>query len=107
MDMFQQEGIRFAVVSEDQAFRFDAQRILRQILQRDQFQLLGRFPISSNEESWKGQSLLLYENKAWKPPTGKFLTLRMLTLRNDIVVPFSQFEFLGDPSVPAQSQEGK
>ena len=75
------------------SLRFGVQRILREQLQGDQFQLLGRFPISSNEPSWKGESLLLYENKQWVPPTDKLLRIRMLTLPYDIVVPIDEFDF--------------
>lgn len=92
VDIFRRDGIRFVVVSENVPIRFNAQRILREQLQSDQFQLLGRFPISSNEPSWQGESLLLYENKQWAPPTDKVLRIRMLTLPYDIVVPFEQFE---------------
>jgi hypothetical protein len=89
-NIFQQDGIRFVVVSESDPLRFDAQRILREQLQSDQFRLLGRFPIKSNQPGWKGESLLLYENKEWGPPAAKVLRIRMLTLRHDIVVPFEQ-----------------
>jgi hypothetical protein len=44
---------------------------LRQQLQSDQFQLLGRFPVLSNEPAWKDENLLLYENKQWTPQTEK------------------------------------
>jgi hypothetical protein len=91
-DAFRRDGIRFIVVSENLAIRFDSQRILRDQLRGDQFQLLERFPISSNEASWKGEQLLVYENKQWTPPTDKVLRIRMLTLPHDIVVPFEQFE---------------
>jgi hypothetical protein len=60
-------------------------------LQGDQFQLLGRFPVVSNERTWTGENLLLYENKLWTPPTEKVLRIRMLTLPHDIVVPFGRF----------------
>lgn len=93
VDTFRRDGVRFVVVSEDAPLRFNAQRILREQLQSDQFRLLGRFPISSNEPSWKGESLLLYENKQWAPPADKMLRIRMLTLPYDIVVPIDQFEF--------------
>jgi len=91
-DIFRRDGIRFAVVSENLAIRFRSQHILRDELRTDQFQLLGRFPISSNEAKWKGENLLLYENKQWTPPSEKMLKIRMLTLPHDIVVPFDQFE---------------
>ena len=91
-DAFRRDGIRFVVVSENTPLRFGVQRILREQLQSDQFQLLGRFPISSNEASWKGESLLLYENKQWTPPADKLLRIRMLTLPYDIVVPIDDFD---------------
>ncbi len=91
-DMFRRDGIRFVVVSEKVPLRFESQRILREQLQSPQFQLLGRFPIASNEPSWKDESLLLYENKQWTPPSDKMLRIRMLTLPHDIVVPMQQFE---------------
>ena len=92
MDAFRRDGIRFVVVSEKLPLRFEVQRILREELRGDQFQLLGRFPISSNDPSWQGENLLLYENKQWAAPSDKVLRIRMLTLPRDIVVPFEQFE---------------
>jgi hypothetical protein len=89
---FRRDGIRFVVVSENLPTRFNSQTILREQLRTDQFQLLGRFHIDSNEPSWKTESLLLYENKLWAPPADKVLRIRMLTLPHDIVVPFDQFE---------------
>ena len=92
-DVFRRDGVRFVVVSENTPLRFGVQRILREQLHSDQFQLLGHFPISSNEASWKGESLLLYENKQWTPPSDKLLRIRMLTLPYDIVVPMGDFDF--------------
>ncbi len=92
LDIFRRDGVRFVVVSENAPRRFDVERILREELQSDHFQLLGRFPITTNEPTWKGESLLLYENKQWAPPTDKLLRIRMLTLPFDIVVPVEQFE---------------
>jgi hypothetical protein len=91
LDLFRRDGIRFVVVLENTPLRFQAQLALRQQLQSDQFRLLGRFPILSNEPAWQGENLLLYENKQWTPPTEKELRIRMLTLPHDIVVPFGQF----------------
>ena len=91
-EAFRRDGIRFVVVSENPLTRFSSQSILREQLHSDQFQLLGRFHIESNEPSWKTENLLLYENKHWAPPTDKVLRIRMLTLPHDIVVPFDQFE---------------
>ena len=89
-ELFRRDGIRFVVVSETASLRFPVQRILREQLQSDQFQLLGRFPISSNEPKWQGENLLLYENKQWSPPTDKVIRIRMLTLPYDIVVPMDE-----------------
>lgn len=91
IDLLKRDGIRFVVISGGVPLRFNAQRILRDLLHSEQFQLLGRFPISSNQASWKGESLLLYENKEWTAPADKVLRIRMLTLPNDIVVPVEQF----------------
>jgi hypothetical protein len=91
LDLFRRDGIRFVVVLENTPLRFQAQLAQRQQLQSDQFRLLGRFPILSNEPAWQGENLLLYENKQWTPPTEKELRIRMLTLPHDIVVPFGQF----------------
>jgi len=91
-EAFRRDGVRFIVVSDKLAIRYDAQRILREQLRGDQFQLLDRVPITSNELKWKGESLLIYENKQWTPPIDKMLRIRMLTLPHDIVVPFAQFQ---------------
>lgn len=93
VELLKNLGIRFVVVSDDQP-ELKSQRILRDCLQSDQFQMLGRFPIESNQRGWKGYSLLLYENKNWTPPTNKWLTIRMLTLPHDIVVPLDRFDFV-------------
>lgn len=90
-ELFRRAGIRFVVVSENAPLRFEVQRVLREQLQGNQFQLLGRFPIVSNEPSWQGESLLLYENKQWTPPTEKSIKIRMLTLPYDIAVPIDEF----------------
>jgi hypothetical protein len=91
LDLFRRDGIRFVVVSENAPLRFHSQVALRRELESDQFHLLGRFPVLSNEPEWKGENLLLYENKQWTPPTEKELRIRMLTLPHDIVVPMGQF----------------
>jgi hypothetical protein len=91
-DALHRDGIRFIVVSDKLGIRYDSQRILREQLRGERFQLLDRIPISSNELRWNGESLLVYENKQWTPPTDKMLRIRMLTLPHDIVVPFAQFQ---------------
>lgn len=101
LDLFKNEGIRFAVVSENTPLDFPSQTVLRQCLESDQFQLLGRFRIGGNEPAWKGRSLLLYENKKWSLPVDKLLHIRMLTLSHDVEVPLDDFDFVGKQNVKA------
>ena len=93
-NLFRTDGIRFVVVSDSTALDFESEVSLRECLQSDQFRLLGRFPIQSNEPQWQNTSLLMYENKQWAPPTDSVLRLRMLTLSHDIVVPMGSFDFV-------------
>jgi len=99
MDLFKNLGIRFVVVSEEDP-EFNSQRILRDFVQSAQFHLLGRFPIASNQANWSGYSLLLYENKNWAPPVNQWLSIRMLTLNHDIVVPLDRFDFVHNTVKP-------
>jgi hypothetical protein len=55
----QQYGVRFAVVSQNLAIRFDSQRILREQLRGDAFTVLERYPVTTNEPRWSGENLLL------------------------------------------------
>ncbi len=93
-NLFRNDGIRFVVASDGIALDFESEVSLRECLRSDQFRLLGRFPIQSNEPSWQHTGLLLYENKQWAPPTDSVLRLRMLTLNHDIVVPMGSFDFV-------------
>ncbi|MGA8761579.1 MAG: glycosyltransferase family 39 protein [Candidatus Sulfotelmatobacter sp.] len=102
-DLMRRDGVRFVVVSDQMRLSFEVQRALRDLLLSKQFRLLGRFPILSTGQQ-QSANLLLYENQLWAPPTDKFLDIRMLTLGNDIVVPFDQFELIGDQP---QSHDGK
>ena len=104
-DLLRRDGVRFVVVSDHMRLNFDVQRTLRDMLQSKQFRLLGRFPIYSMKQ--QTGNLLLYENELWAPPTDKFLRVRMLTLNNDIVVPFSQFDLVGDQALQPQSPDRK
>jgi len=89
-EALRQYGVRFAVVSQKLAIRFDSQRILREQLQGDDFALLGRYPVTTNEPRWRGENLLLYEKKNWTPPSGGVLKIRMLTLPHDIEIPLGE-----------------
>jgi hypothetical protein len=102
-NLFREDGIHFIVVAQNTPLEFRSQVTLREYLESDQFQRLGRFPIESNEPNWQGRSLLLYENKQWAAPAGKVLMIRMLTLHHDIVVPLDDFDFVHgqNPAAPA------
>jgi Dolichyl-phosphate-mannose-protein mannosyltransferase len=101
LNLFREDGIRFVVAMDNVPLRFHSQEVLRDSLASDQFELLGRFPIGSNEPAWQGRGLLVYENMRWAAPTGKFLRVRMLTLNHDIVVPLDHFHFAAKPQAPA------
>lgn len=92
-DLLQKDGVRFVVVSEHTKTDLESERILRDMLQTKQFRLLGQFPVFTTWQSNSGR-LLLYENEQWAPPSDKFLSIRMLTLDHDLVVPFSQFNVI-------------
>jgi hypothetical protein len=89
-EALRQYGVRFAVVSQNLAIRFDSQRNLREQLRGDEFTVLGSFPVTTNEPTWRGENLLLYEKKNWAPPQGGVLRIRMLTLPHDIEIPMDQ-----------------
>jgi len=93
LQLLKGDGVRFVVILDPTPIRFNAQRVLRDVLSTGQFELIERFPISTNEPDWKGRSLLVFENKQWAPPSDKFLKIRMLTLNHDIIVPLDRFEF--------------
>lgn len=92
-------GVRFIAVS-DKPLAFDSQRILRDLVEKAPFHLVGTFPITGTDSSRRDNALLIYENQNWAPPASKFLTIKMLTISHPIVVPFSEYKFLADP--PAQ-----
>jgi hypothetical protein len=105
-DLLRRDGVRFVVVSDGMRLNFAVQSTLRELLQSKQFRLRGRYPIYRSEPR-QAANLLLYENQMWTPPTDKFLRIRMLTLSDDIVVPFDQFELVGDQGFPAQGNDRK
>ncbi|MGA2022096.1 MAG: glycosyltransferase family 39 protein [Candidatus Sulfotelmatobacter sp.] len=105
-DLLRRDGIRFVVVSDRMRLDFEVQGTLRDMLHSKQFKLLGSFPIFSSTQP-PGANLLLYENEQWAPPSDKFLTIRMLTLSHDLVVPFSQFELVGNAETSPQGVGAK
>jgi hypothetical protein len=94
-DLLRKDGVRFVMVSDHMKSDLESERTLREMLQSTQFKLIGSFPIADTERP-EGNNLRLYENELWAPPTGKFLTIRMLTLDHDLVVPLSQFDIVDD-----------
>ena len=84
------DGVRFVVVSDSPTV-FEGQRSLLTLLHTDpRFELLGTFPIQSNQREWQNQHLFLYRNNRPTLPEGRFLTVRMMTLSNDVVVPWAE-----------------
>src|SRR5690349_305922 len=88
LDLFRRDGIRYIVVCNYQPLDYPIQKILHDLLENEkqQFSLVERFPIQSNESTWKNRELLLYENTQAAPPTDKYITIRMLTLNHDIQI---------------------
>lgn len=80
-------GIKYVAVESNAPLRFNAQKVLRDMLATSQFQLVRSIPIESNLPEWKSRSLLLYENLEAKPRTARELRLTMLSMSHDIVVP--------------------
>jgi hypothetical protein len=106
-DLLRRDGIRFVVVSDRMHLNFEVQRTLRELLRSSQFKLLGSFPIFSSEEPAGANLLLLYENQQWVVPADKFLRIRMMTLNHDLMVPFSQFDLVGDPGRSTKATDPK
>jgi hypothetical protein len=101
-DVLRRDGVRFIVVSDHVHPDFAVQQTLRDMLQSKQFKLLGRFPVYSTWEPDADNHLLLYENQQWAPPADTLLTIRMLTLDHDVIVPFSQFDVIDNPKEPGR-----
>lgn len=79
-------GIKYIIISDGIPLRFEGQKILRELLQTPQFQLVKQFPVQSNQAWWRVRHLFLYENKQAHPRSTNQLRLEMLTLDRDIVV---------------------
>ncbi len=80
-------GIKYVAVESNAPLRFNAQKVLRDLLATPQFKLVRSIPIESNLPEWKVRSLMLYENLEAKPRTARELRLTMLSMSHDIVVP--------------------
>lgn len=88
IEVIRSYGIQHIVVSDSEDFEYEAQRLLRQVLATDDFELYARQPIETNVPEWKDRHLLLYRYKHPTPRTAQVLRIRMLTLSRDIVVSF-------------------
>lgn len=86
-DLIKQYGIKYVVVEEPVRIEFQAQEILRDLLNTKHFFLLQAFPIESNVPSLSGRRVLFYENTEGVSPTAQFLRIKMLTLGHDIAIP--------------------
>jgi len=89
-DLIRGSGVRFVLIENDRPLAFAGQRWLRELLQTRQFRLAATFPIIDNYSKVRHRELLCYENLDWQFPTDKSLRIRMLTLNQDIVVPFGE-----------------
>jgi len=58
LDLLRDDGVRFVVVMDHVPLRFHAQQVLRESLSSKQFELLGRFPVESNEAGMAGKGLV-------------------------------------------------
>jgi hypothetical protein len=87
-DLFHEDGVRFIVVSDHAPFKFESQKMLRDLLKTPSYKELGRFQIAGDDLSPPNTTLVLYENLKWTPPAGKYLRIKMLTMGRDIVVPW-------------------
>lgn len=82
-------GIRYIVVEKGMPVSFEAQNVLRSILENPRFREIGGFPIQSNDPEWRGRSLSIYEDTQAGPPAAKIYKLKMLTMSHDIEVPMA------------------
>lgn len=92
-----EDGVHYIVVAENTSMSFPVQRTLRNLLHSDpQFQLRAVFPVGGDATIVEPNTFLaIYENlQAPSAATAPYLHLKMLTTRQDLVVPFTT---LGPP----------
>jgi hypothetical protein len=94
-DLMGRYGIRFVVVTEGEPLRFDSQKMLRDLVATSDYQSLGVFPIEGTDLPVRSMKLEVFRNLKWAPPSEKFLRIKMLTLKDDIVVPLDRFSAAG------------
>jgi hypothetical protein len=89
-DMIRRSGVRFFLIGKNRQPAIAARQWLRDLLQTPQFRLVATFPITATNTEVHHGELQCYENVDWQRPTDQSLRIRMLTLNDDIVVPFSE-----------------
>lgn len=94
-DLMGRYGIRFVVVMEGEPLRFESQKMLRELVATSDFQPVGVFPIEGTDLPAHNMTLQVFRNLKWAPPSEKFLRIKMLTLKDDIVVPLDRFSAVG------------
>ena len=89
-NVIDQDGVKYVVVSDNPTI-FEGQSSLLTVVHTDsRFEFLGTFPVESNEPEWNRRHLFLYRNNRPTLPAGRFLKVRMMTLSNDISVPWEE-----------------
>lgn len=84
------DGVKYVVIS-DAPPAFQGESSLQSVVQTDpKFRLVGTYPVTSNEPGWQVHKLYLYQNVEWTPPQDRNLRVRMLTMGNDVVIPWDQ-----------------
>jgi 4-amino-4-deoxy-L-arabinose transferase-like glycosyltransferase len=89
-NVIDRDGVKYVVVSDSPKL-FDAQRSLLSLVHTDpRFELIDTVSIGSNQRDWQNQHLFLYRNNRPTLPASEFLTVRMMTLSHDVVVPWRE-----------------
>ena len=92
LQLIKRYGIRFILVCDNCSTVYPVQQNLRDLLRSksDQFVLVDKFRIDSNQPVWRNREIALYENIKRTAPTQNYVHIKMLTLPFDIVFPLSR-----------------
>lgn len=86
-----ENGVRFVCVSQRSTVDYRSQAILQQVLSKSgQYRLIADVPLGTNERWRQGERILLYENPEQRAPSVGVLRIPMMTLKNDILIPWSE-----------------
>jgi hypothetical protein len=80
-------GIRYIIHAENGRVEFEGQQVLRDYLRMGRFTPVARTEIQGNVRGWKGQVVVLFENRFPTSPRVKSLRIPNMNLGRDIVVP--------------------